>query len=156
MCRNLGRIFHLFESRIRDERGASVIETALVSVLLLLMIGGMVDLGGAFQNYIIITNAAREGARTAARTPCKSDNRAALAASIVQAAIDEAAGSNLTLAAGNITITPNPVGVGCATPGGPIEVTVMVPYGTLLGGLWGGAATFNIANSATMAYAGGD
>ena len=149
-------VSHSSKLKIRDERGASVIETALVSVLLLLMVGGMVDLGGAFQNYIIITNAAREGARMAARIPCKSDNKVALTAAIVQAAINEAAGSNLTLVADNISITPDPVGTGCATPGEPIEVIVTVPYQTLLGSLWGGAATITIANSATMAYAGSD
>jgi Flp pilus assembly protein TadG len=156
MSKMFRRLLYLFTPKIRDERGASIIETALVSMLLLLMIGGTIDLGGAFQNFIIITNAAREGARMAARVPCKADNRALLRAAIVQAVINEAANSNLTLADGNVTIDPDPVGGPCAEPGEPIEVLVTVPYQTLLGALWGGAATINVANSATMAYAGGD
>lgn len=133
-----------------------MVETTLVSVFLLLLVGGMVDLGGAFQNYIIVTNAAREGARAAARLPCKADNRVALRAAIVQASLDEAAGSNVVLAATDIVIAPDPVSEGCAAAGEPIEVTVMVSYQTLLGSLWGGGAAITVRNSATMAYAGAD
>ena len=48
-----------------DERGAVLIEFALVLPLLLLLIVGMFDLGFAFQQYQAVTNAAREGARMA-------------------------------------------------------------------------------------------
>ncbi len=114
----------------------------------------MVDLGGAFQNYIMITNAAREGARAAARIPCKADNRAALQSAVVQAAIAEAAGSNVALTAANIAITPDPVATGCAAAGAPVRVTVTLPYPTLLSSLWGGGAAITVRSSAAMAYAG--
>jgi hypothetical protein len=48
-----------------DERGAVLIEFALVLPLLLLLVVGMFDLGFAFQRYQAVTNAAREGARMA-------------------------------------------------------------------------------------------
>jgi Flp pilus assembly protein TadG len=45
------------------ERGAELVEFALVLPLLLIIIMGIIDFGLAFQRYEIITNAAREGAR---------------------------------------------------------------------------------------------
>jgi Flp pilus assembly protein TadG len=48
------------------ERGAELVEFALVFPMLLLVLGGMMDLGLLFQRYEVVTNAAREGARVAA------------------------------------------------------------------------------------------
>jgi Flp pilus assembly protein TadG len=47
------------------ERGAALVEFALVVPLLLVVIAGIVDFGFVFQRYEVITNAAREGARLA-------------------------------------------------------------------------------------------
>jgi Flp pilus assembly protein TadG len=49
----------------RNERGASAVEFALVLPLLLLVIAGVVDFGRALFTQVILTNAAREGARAA-------------------------------------------------------------------------------------------
>lgn len=48
-----------------SERGAALVEFALVLPLLLVVIAGIVDFGFVFQRYEVITNAAREGARIA-------------------------------------------------------------------------------------------
>ena len=48
-----------------NERGAVLVEFALVLPLLLVLFAGMFDLGLAFQRYQAVTNAAREGARMA-------------------------------------------------------------------------------------------
>ena len=48
------------------ERGAELIEFALVMPLLLLIMFGIFDFGFLFQRYEVLTNAAREGARLAA------------------------------------------------------------------------------------------
>jgi Flp pilus assembly protein TadG len=45
------------------ERGAELVEFALVFPTLLLVLGGILDLGLLFQRYEVVTNAAREGAR---------------------------------------------------------------------------------------------
>jgi Flp pilus assembly protein TadG len=50
----------------KDTRGAQVVEFAIVVPLLLMLVMGMIDFGRGFFSYIIITNAAREGARVAA------------------------------------------------------------------------------------------
>ena len=51
--------------RILSERGAELIEFALVLPLLMLVILGIVDFGFVFQRLEVVTNAAREGARIA-------------------------------------------------------------------------------------------
>jgi Flp pilus assembly pilin Flp len=48
-----------------SEQGANVVEFALVLPLLLLVLLGIVECGFVFQEYEVITNAAREGARMA-------------------------------------------------------------------------------------------
>jgi Flp pilus assembly protein TadG len=50
---------------LRSERGAEVIEMAIVLPLLLLLIMGIVEFGFIFQRYVVLTNAAVEGARVA-------------------------------------------------------------------------------------------
>jgi Flp pilus assembly protein TadG len=49
----------------RRERGSQLIELALVLPMLLLMFAAIVDFGLLFQRYLVISNAAREGARIA-------------------------------------------------------------------------------------------
>ena len=50
---------------VRSERGAELIEFALVLPVLLLVVLGIVDFGFLFQRMEVVTNAAREGARMA-------------------------------------------------------------------------------------------
>ena len=80
-----------------DQRGADLVELALVFPILLLLILGAADLGRAFHTYIVITNAAREGARYASHFPHLADG-------IRDAVISEAAASGVTLQDGNIVI----------------------------------------------------
>ena len=47
----------------RSERGAELIEMAIVLPILLLLIMGLADFGFLFQRYVVLTNAAAEGAR---------------------------------------------------------------------------------------------
>ena len=49
--------------RLRSERGAELIETALTLPLILLVVVGIIEFGFVFQKLEIVTNAAREGAR---------------------------------------------------------------------------------------------
>lgn len=49
----------------RGDAAAEVVEMALVTPLLLLLVMGIVDFGFLFQRYLVITNAAVEGARVA-------------------------------------------------------------------------------------------
>lgn len=49
----------------RQEKGAELIEFALVFPVLLMTVLGIIDFGFLFQKYQVVTNAAREGARVA-------------------------------------------------------------------------------------------
>lgn len=55
--------------RLSSERGAELIEFALTLPLLLLLVLGIIEFGFMFQEYEVVTNAAREGARIGALIP---------------------------------------------------------------------------------------
>ena len=54
------------KSKLRNEKGASAVEFALVLPIFVMLIFGIFQFGIAFNNWIAITHAAREGARLAA------------------------------------------------------------------------------------------
>lgn len=51
---------------IKNEKGASAVEFALILPILIMLVFGIFQFGIAYNNYITITHAAREGARLAA------------------------------------------------------------------------------------------
>lgn len=53
----------LRSGRRSSQRGAEIVELAIILPLLLLITAGIVDFGLLFRDYQIVTNAAREGAR---------------------------------------------------------------------------------------------
>ncbi len=53
--------------QLRGTRGQSLVELALALPLLLLMFAGLVEVGYALRNYLVVVNANREGTRFAAR-----------------------------------------------------------------------------------------
>ena len=128
-----------------DERGANLVELALVSFLLLLMLGGVADIGRSFNNYIILTNASREGVRYASRFPRLVDENG-----IKQAAIQEAADSGMTLSVGDILIE----NLG-ASSGDWIRVTVTYQFPTIMGGVIG-VGNLTLRNSTEMVIFGLD
>ena len=54
--------------RLRQDRGASMVEFALILPLLVLLIFGLVEFGRGYNAQITLTHAAREGVRTLAVT----------------------------------------------------------------------------------------
>jgi Flp pilus assembly protein TadG len=52
--------------RIKQARGQSLVEFALVLPLLMILVFGIIDFGMGLRSYISLTNATREGARFAA------------------------------------------------------------------------------------------
>lgn len=119
----------------QGESGQATVELALVLILLLLLLAGAADVGRSFHSYIVITNAAREGARYASHFPH-------LSSGIRQAAKDEAANSGVTLQNGNIFIDPeaaagaDPDDFGVAQPGDLIRVSIEYGISTFMGGLF--------------------
>ena len=50
-------------SRVGSERGAEIIEMAIVAPIFAMLLAAMFDFGFLFRNWELVTNAAREGAR---------------------------------------------------------------------------------------------
>lgn len=51
--------------QLRSERGAELVEMALVLPVLLMVLVGIVEFGFMFQRFLVLSNAANEGARVA-------------------------------------------------------------------------------------------
>ncbi|VBB06615.1 Hypothetical protein LUCI_1851 [Lucifera butyrica] len=100
-------------SYIRNNRGQSMVEFALVLPVFLLLVAGMMEFGRVMNQYLVVTEAAREGARSAA---VGNDDATVIAA--VNAAASTINQGQLT-----VTISPSPT----RTPGDPVTVTVSNP-----------------------------
>jgi hypothetical protein len=102
------------------ERGQSLVETAIIFPLLLLLLAAVVDFGRAFDAYIVLTNAAREGARWGSVNPELTVDE------VQQIVVEDVLGSgtNVTdwtsFATGNVTVI--------GQEAGSEEVTVIVTY----------------------------
>jgi Flp pilus assembly protein TadG len=99
----------------QDERGAAVVEFALVAPLLLLMVLGIAEFGRAYYVQATLSQAAREGVRVMA---LKNDPAGAITKT------KAAAAPMLTLT--NVTVTP----ASCLTTGtaSAVDATVTVTY----------------------------
>ena len=61
-----GRFKRLLRRTLHEQRGTQIVEFAILVPVLLLLILGSLDFGRAYFSWIVLTNGAREGARTAA------------------------------------------------------------------------------------------
>ena len=100
----------------QDERGAAIVEFALVAPLLLLMVLGIAEFGRAYHVQTTLSQAAREGVRVMA---LKNDPAGAIDAT------KEAAAPTLTLT--NVTVTPASCVASGLTPAATATVTVIYP-----------------------------
>jgi Flp pilus assembly protein TadG len=118
------------------QQGQNLVEFALSLALLVLVFLGVFDLGRAFNAYIIITNAAREGAYYGAMHPGDS-------AGIVVHVSQEAQGSGIALTSANVTVSTSGV------KGTPIRVTVRHDF-ALLTPFLPGVQTIGLERSVEM------
>jgi Flp pilus assembly protein TadG len=134
--------------RLRSEKGAELIEFALVVPLLLFIIMGIVDFGFMFQRYEVVTNAAREGARIAV-LPGYAD---ADVEARVRSYLTEGGVANTTSNSAVLT-TDVAIAAGAGPPlqGKRVEVNYTSPYLFLgpVAGWFGG--TFTSANLTAVA-----
>jgi Flp pilus assembly protein TadG len=139
---------------LRDERGAQLIEAALVLPLLLLVLLGILDFGLLFQRYEAVTNAAREGARVAILPGYTN-------ADVVNRVQQYLTDAGLTAAPTTTVIAPAGVNVGGGTCITMTGATVSYPHTYfLVGGImtyFGGPGLDSTALVATamMRYEGG-
>jgi Flp pilus assembly protein TadG len=121
-----------------DRRGTSLIETAILVPLVLLLCCGTMDFARVVYAGISIANAARAGVQLGALTPGNSGKINGM----VQAAINDAAGlgtSNVTASARNFCLCPNGTSeVACSsfctgeTPDGYVSVTANYTFNTVV------------------------
>ena len=102
--------------RLRNERGASAVEFALIVPLLIVLVLGIAEFGHAFQVQGTLSAAAREGVRAMA---LQNDPAAA------QAAVRNAT-TSLRPAVTNTQIRVDPLV--CPVSGGATNVTVTITY----------------------------
>lgn len=96
-------------------RGAAVVEFAVVTPLLLMMIFGVMEFGWAFMVHETLTNAAREACRVGVLQDSTDDD--------IQARFAVA------IAPTRLTVTPDMLTIEHATADNPVvTVTVTVPY----------------------------
>lgn len=104
-------------SRQLGDRGQAVVEMALILPIVVLLVFGALDVGRLFNAQIVVTQAAREGARVAAvectlnATTCANDVNTRVNGSL----------SGLNVADSNVTVSSGPYVAGAA-------VTVQVQY----------------------------
>ncbi len=123
--------------RIREERGASAVEFALLLPVLLLLVLGIVEFGRGFQVSGTLSAAAREGVRVMA---LQNDPAAARAAA-------RSAASSLDPALTNAQITITPAT--CPTGTGTTTVRLTIAYDLpLMTGLFG--ATVGLTGTGVM------
>jgi Flp pilus assembly protein TadG len=124
--------------RLRGERGAAAVEFALVVPLLLLCVFAIISLSRAFQVQGTISAAAREAARTMALQNSVSAAQ--------NAAIFAASTSSVTLASGQIAVTPST----CTGASPTTDVTVTITYTFQPTGSFAGGAGFPITSKAVV------
>ncbi|MBS1253227.1 MAG: hypothetical protein MAG451_02276 [Anaerolineales bacterium] len=132
------------------QEGQSLVELALLLPVLMLIFAGVLDLGRAFQAYITVANAAREGARYAAfhMNDCTDIE---LKPNLRSRVANEAAGSNIDLStAATIVRLEPPCSPENYSPGDPVSVIVEHSF-QLITGLIFGSDTIMISASAAMA-----
>jgi len=109
-----------------SEHGQSMTEFALSLVIILTLLAGVVDLSRAFFAYIIIRDAAQEGAVYGSIAP-KSDIMTLeneVEARVLTAFTDPADSSNVPLDISKINVQTDIIGSSCASPGNGIQVRV--------------------------------
>lgn len=101
---------------VRTQRGQSLVEFALVLPLLVLLLGGVLELGRLFFAYVAVTDAAAEGATYASIYPTSTLQQ-------ITERAQAATGGMVQLSTSMIQVNRPSL-----TAGSPITVTVTYPF----------------------------
>jgi Flp pilus assembly protein TadG len=108
--------------------GQALVEFSLLFALFVFLVVAVVDIARLFQAEITITNAAREGARYATMKLKLQDGLSLAEQTVIRQRVhDEAVGSGIDIATGNVTVT---CPLACA-PNIPLTVTVTYDFDVL-------------------------
>jgi Flp pilus assembly protein TadG len=130
-------IWRAKRSGLRDERGVSLVEFALVATTFFMIVFGVLDLGRAAFQYNLIANSAREGARLAI---IQSNTSAQVQSRVISSSAN-------FIAAGDITITRSTC---TAIPCGTATVSVrhtFTPITPLIRGIVGNSLTLSASST---------
>jgi Flp pilus assembly protein TadG len=146
-------------SRARSERGAELIEFALVLPLLLVLVLGIVDFGFLFQRLEVITNAAREGARMAVLSGyTTTDIEARVLDYVSTGGLETSPPGSPPNPVITVTDVSVPTGAGPTLPGKRVQVVYTSQYlflGPVAGWFGGSFTSVPLAAVATMSSEGG-
>jgi len=167
------RVAISFPIRRRSQRGQALVEFALVSVVLMLLLGSVVEFGFLFGHKLELANGAREGARWASNHSTAWNAAAAPPSNTIEGQVLAAGGtgalpnndSHLAIdylaVSGSIQTTCGHYSAAgaafvaqagytqasCVTPGSLVRVTLTNTYSLvtgLLGGSFGSAVTLKV------------
>ena len=141
--------------RLRDQSGAELIEMAMVTPILLMILAGIFDFGFLFRGWEVVTNAAREGARVGVLPSYDCEDPASPVSTDIESRVDSymlASGFQV----GDYTVTSETGPV--TTTGGTftachvrVHMFQQLPSLSVIGQFFGGAFTsVPIAASAVM------
>jgi Flp pilus assembly protein TadG len=103
---------------VRDQKGQTAVEFALITPLLITILLGIIQMGIAFHNYVTITDAARAGARKAIVARFTGGSTATTEQAV------RAAASDLNQSKLGVTVTPTTL----TTAGSTVTVTATYPF----------------------------
>lgn len=143
----------MLRAALREDRGVSVVEFALIAPVLLLLLVGILDLGRAVNAYVTVSNAAREGSHYLALHPTAAPS--AIASAVrqrvvpldpAQVTVSASYYNGSSFQAWPASPTPNP-----SPSYTPVRVTVSYPWSsaTFIGMFFpgGSGATFIVSST---------
>ena len=121
-------------TRLKSERGAALLEAAIMIPMLLLVAVGIFEFGRAFQTWQVLTNAAREGARIAVLpdpTPGIVETR--VREYMVAGQLSEAGEASISVdRSATMTVNGTAVSASVVTIGYPFDFVVLQPFARLV------------------------
>lgn len=112
---------------LRHQKGQALVEFALVTPLLLLLVFGIIEFGMLWKSQQVLTDAAREGARSAVIANDDVDTDSVH--SIIESALDR---GGVSLATSTITLEPADPKASSVTTGTRVTVSIEHTYDFLV------------------------
>ena len=119
---------------MRGERGQALVEAALITPVVLLIMVGIFEVSRAYQTFQVITNAAREGARAAVVVGGNKDTAAAVVKKYMEdGQLPKAATANVVVNQGaSMTVNGTTIGATLVTVEYPFEFVMLQPVARLV------------------------
>ena len=130
----------------QSQRGAVVVEMALILPFLLLLLVGTIDVSLLLREHQLLQNGAREGARISAQPANQVGplNPTASLATIRQRVVDYLAEEGITILASDVTVNQGHTLIISGITVRASEVTVTYPRSPLIGFLTPGPVTLSV------------